>query len=230
MPKRRRSSSGQVGRRVRKRRRYDNAAITRVPRSIGTIAGNRMRAKLRWFHYSYFSTTVSHSYFQYNLGSLYDPNYSGVGDQPAGFDDMMTLFSKYHVSAVKWSVSACVYGTAGGGIFDIGMAMTSADPGGSSSPFQLSLQPYSVHRRGATWSGPVRMKLYAKLANVLGVPPSEYYEGDNYEGTVTTSPTNWPIGTLSGWSADQTTSIQIYYVSKFTFYAEFRKPVYKVLS
>lgn len=39
-----------------------------------------------------------------NLNSLYDPNYTGVGHQPLGFDQMTALYSKYSVIGAKATI------------------------------------------------------------------------------------------------------------------------------
>lgn len=47
------------------------------------------------------------SNYSFRLSSLYDPNLTGVGDQPRYFDQVVgeRLYRKYQVDAVKWKVT-----------------------------------------------------------------------------------------------------------------------------
>lgn len=47
------------------------------------------------------------SYYSYRANSIYDPNYSGVGHQPRGYDELAPFYRKYEVvrSAIQITIS-----------------------------------------------------------------------------------------------------------------------------
>jgi len=54
--------------------------------------------------------------YVYRLNSCFDPDQTGVGGQPAGFDQLKALYGRYRVVAVRARVS-CSCATSGGGAF-----------------------------------------------------------------------------------------------------------------
>ena len=48
------------------------------------------------------------SSYKFNLNSLYDPNESGLGHQPMGFDELMSIYEKYTVVGAK--ITVCFLG------------------------------------------------------------------------------------------------------------------------
>lgn len=48
---------------------------------------------------------LSASTFVYRAGSLYDPNFTGAGHQPRGFDEIMPLYGNYTVIGSKMTVT-----------------------------------------------------------------------------------------------------------------------------
>lgn len=49
---------------------------------------------------------------RFSLNGLYDPDISGIGHQPLGFDEMMTLYNKYTVLGAKVHIKGRVGSTA----------------------------------------------------------------------------------------------------------------------
>lgn len=49
---------------------------------------------------------------QFRLNSLYDPNSTGAGHQPNGFDELSTAYSKYRVDACRWTLLFTTPGAA----------------------------------------------------------------------------------------------------------------------
>lgn len=216
-----------------KRRRFSRRKPTLNvlrPGSAGVI-GDRCQAKLKWVHTNSLTSGVAWAYYQYNMASLYDPNYTGAGNQPAGFNEMMALYAIYHVNSVKIRLTFSAAGsTAASNHYHFGFAATSDNPVGS-SPQELSLNNYGEIRQAyIDAAGQNIIKRYYSLSKILGVPPAEYYESDAYEGTSTTSPSKWPYFTVGVFNVDQTTATTCYYTLEMTFYCEFRRPESLVFS
>jgi len=54
--------------------------------------------------------------YVYRLNSVFDPDFTGVGGQPAGFDQLKALYGRYRVMACKVRIS-CASMTSGGSVF-----------------------------------------------------------------------------------------------------------------
>lgn len=98
------------------RRRKTTSSLVMVPRKQmpgfkGHPFGKQFYTKLRYNEAHTFgaSSTVNFaSNYKYCLNSLYDPNVSGVGHQPMGFDTLMSIYEKYTVVAAK--ITVCFIG------------------------------------------------------------------------------------------------------------------------
>lgn len=113
MPKRKRSRSTKKRRstkrrRTLKRRRWNAPLVRRqMPGFKGYPFGQRFATTLRYNESHTFgaSTTAGFcSSYNYALNSLYDPNVTGAGHQPRGFDQLMEIYQKYTVVGAKISV------------------------------------------------------------------------------------------------------------------------------
>lgn len=62
---------------------------------------NKMRATLRYAQQVPLNATTSPVGHTFALNGLYDPDISGVGHQPMGFDQYMAFYQKYRVNKVK---------------------------------------------------------------------------------------------------------------------------------
>lgn len=51
------------------------------------------------------AATGANATYQFNMNSLFDPDRTGVGHQPLGFDQLAALFEKYIVTQVDYKIS-----------------------------------------------------------------------------------------------------------------------------
>jgi len=65
--------------------------------------GQRMRTTLRYSE-TYQRTGLAVYDYQFRLNSLFDPNYTGGGHQPKGFDQLAAFYQRYRVYNVRWEV------------------------------------------------------------------------------------------------------------------------------
>ena len=54
--------------------------------------------------YSEQITTDANGQYKFNLNSIYDPNSTGIGHQPYGFDTLATLYNRYRVISCGWRI------------------------------------------------------------------------------------------------------------------------------
>lgn len=101
MGKRRSKSLGRRGRGSSKRRKPTPVVIMKRRRHVGT---KRLIPKkiVRTLIYSTFTAidpaaTGNVAYHQFNAASVFDPDISGTGHQPMGFDQIMPLYNQFRV-------------------------------------------------------------------------------------------------------------------------------------
>ena len=99
-----------------------NAVIGRDPNTAintpytmtarGSLVAPRLRCRLRYSTNLAIVTGVLGTATNiFNLNSLYDPDRTGVGHQPRGFDQIKTLYNRYRVYGCAYKVSAQLRGS-----------------------------------------------------------------------------------------------------------------------
>lgn len=126
------------------------------------------------------------------LNGLYDTDITGLGHQPAGYDEMMSIYEHYTVYAVKYKISW--YGVdesleyiGGVSVNDSVTAQTDPRVYIENGQTQWSLSTnkgVGSGERICTYSG------YVDLAKVHGHTKSAYLDENTYQGTATTNPTD----------------------------------------
>lgn len=107
--RRRRTGTGKASRRPRMTipRGMSLVPTTQKPGYKGHPFGKKFYTKLRYSesHTIPAATTANFaSSYKMRLNSLFDPNYTGAGHQPRGFDQLMTIYEKYTVVGAKITV------------------------------------------------------------------------------------------------------------------------------
>lgn len=124
---------------------------SRMPRlqllsAPGTPFPTRCRAVLRYTSYFNLSVSVSGA-AQYFLrcNSVYDPDFTGVGSQPRGYDQYAALYNQYTVNKAKLKATLCIPSTGATGQLIFG-ATFKPDTSGLATLDQCADQPYTVSR------------------------------------------------------------------------------------
>lgn len=89
---------------MRKKRNYKKKIPYTKKLSIPTGVPDRVITKFKYQDQIYLTsaTTVQHVF---RINSLYDPDSTGTGHQPRGYDQWAAMYEKYRVNACKVSVS-----------------------------------------------------------------------------------------------------------------------------
>lgn len=105
------------------RRRVKKRKFSHVPRGMSLVRvnqkpgfkghpfGKQFYTKLRYNEAHTFSASGTANFassYKFNLSSIYDPNFSGVGHQPMGRDELMNIYEKYTVVGAK--ITVCYIG------------------------------------------------------------------------------------------------------------------------
>jgi len=79
--------------------------------SYPNVLANETQRTIKWSHFVQY-TAAGLSVQTYRLNSLYDPDESGAGTQPVGFDEIMQFYEYYRVLKCKVHIEAINAGTA----------------------------------------------------------------------------------------------------------------------
>lgn len=80
------------------KRTYRKKAVPGIPRVIGNgVLGATRRVKLRYSDTFTISNASGLGHYVYKANSMFDPNHTGSGHQPRGFDEMMAFYDHYTV-------------------------------------------------------------------------------------------------------------------------------------
>jgi len=92
-----------------KKRGNKRAVLTRIP---GTILPDKLQVKLPYTErYDILTAAGSAAYQRMSGNSAYDPDYTGAGQQPLGFDEWKAFYTKYVVKGSKCDVQIVPVGS-----------------------------------------------------------------------------------------------------------------------
>jgi hypothetical protein len=123
---------------------------------------------------------------QYRLTSLFDPDASGVGNQPLAFDEWMRLYLNYRVECASYRVEVSTR-TANGQI-----SVAAAPYGGGTvitDPEVIATLPMAKTASSMNGSEPAVLSGKVHASMVYGVPKSAIATNDQFWGTASTNPT-----------------------------------------
>lgn len=150
-----------------------NRAITPVPQ--------------RFLTQHKYSTTFTigslQSVYRFNLNSLFDPDQTGSGHQPYGFDQMAALFNRYRVYGCSYSVQGYQFNNP----IRIG-CVASNDAASPSNLATLIELPRSKSAIQVNGGAPVKLTGYVNLPSLTGRTKAQYMADDRYQAQNNTNP------------------------------------------
>lgn len=185
------------------RRRMTTPGVSIIKQMYGNPAplGERIYTSLEYAYSDVLTPSAAYYDKVFRMNSCYDPDYTGAGAQPIGFDEMMAFFQKCRVND-----------------FEIDVTIVN----NSTSALQVTLAPVNVITSytnidqiraapgaksvycmpAATQTKPLRITLKAKPRDIIGCTKVEYQDGEFY-CTTSADPTHTPfchvfLGSLNG--------------------------------
>lgn len=170
------------------------------------------------------ATSILSSY-AFKINSLFDPNQSGVGDQPRYFDELCgsTLYKRYQVDAVKYKVTFINKGTTDA-LASVAFRNTLTVTGGATAENhfhmreltrtkQVTLLANDNDRSRATFEG------VQKIWPILCRTESDYHDDATYQGSYAADPSGLAYMILYGSDNPQDVSgANIDWYVELTFY------------
>jgi len=171
------------------------------------------RSKLRYAETVAFTTGTAGVIGTTNtwlLGSLFDPNYTGTGHQPMGFDQLAALYSKYRVDSCDITLlfntlgstadACCAFAVGAPGVSQVALAGT-VDRATESNTVSTCVLSPSGNSRTQT------VKFHVDLAKVCGLTRAQYTADDKFQALISASPAlsaflEIGVGSYSGVAAE----------------------------
>lgn len=171
------------------RKRYARPQRTLVNRALHPIP-QRYITKMKYSEQ--FITDATTGMYKFNLNSIYDPNQTGSGHQPYGFDTLATLYNRYRVISCGWRIQVNWQTNQ-----TAQPVLVGAIPANESLLFntlaELRENPrakYISQNYGAE-SKVLNGKCY--IPSLVGRTKAQYMADDRYQATMTTSPNELAI-------------------------------------
>lgn len=166
-------------------------------------------------------TVGAGAYHLMSQNSLYDPDITGSGHQPYGFDQWSAMYNYYRVHAFKMKM--CAVNQTDTQPITI-VFNTNSVTSGPTDIDTAKETPNAITRRGGANKTPVCLETYRTLAFTCGVPKRNVATDDLFRAAVNTSPSIQR--TMQVWAQpfDQATTVTVKFEIKIKYYSEFYGP------
>ncbi len=220
MPYRRRQKRSYRPKRRFNRRRRRTFRRKRAPRmsynKLGTISPDSLFVKLKYTE-SINKTGVGQTHIL-SMNSLFDPNTTGVGTQPLGFDQYAALYGHYQVMGCRLKVRAINNSTTVNSL----IAMYPSTSLTGSLFAEASEQKYAKQRYLNNSQGGNNMAIlstYSSPKKMIG----RVTDSVNYTAVTSANPANQVYWVISTAPVDNVSNNDIFLIINMTFYAKFWK-------
>jgi len=222
MPARYRHRRPKKGPHRRRRIRPNNRRLAnRVPNGASPVAKKHL-VRLKYadlFSFSMLTLTAQQQAF--NMNSVFDPDKTGVGHQPYGYDQLAALFNAYRVYKFKWHLEFA----GANDRLHITVLPINGTAIGTGTQSALAEQPLAV-TKAMSFSGgfPVKFSGSQYLPRFTGASATQYRTDDRYSSLIGVSPAELMQLYISVYNPTTTTVTTSMSVT-LTYYTEFYDPV-----
>lgn len=160
--------------------------------------------------------------YQFMINSLYDPDYTGTGHQPMGYDQLMGLYNRYLVYGVGYEITMIFGDTTASRQAVVGThvnlsSSTSTDwtvyAENPETDFRV-LESIGSQKTQTTFKG------FIDIAKVYGMKRSEIETEHNFWGQTAASPTSKVYLNLFAAGGQTTDTGAVHCYIRFTFYSK----------
>jgi hypothetical protein len=150
------------------------------------------------------STSGGQAYYQFRANSLFDPDLSGTGHQPRGFDQLCSSTGPYLTYRVHGCTARLVFPPSGANVWNIAAGFTdtstvSAGASGQGIGLSYAEQPGWIGSMLPADSGQSHeMILKATMSQIHNVPPVAIATDDQYAAAYNANPVDTAYFTIVG--------------------------------
>lgn len=207
-----------VRKNVRKTRRIRKARKTLVVNKAITPVPQRFITKHKYS--TTFTLGAAQPIYRFNMNSLYDPDLTGTGHQPYGFDQMAALFNRYRVYGCSYIVNGYQFNNP----IRFGV-VSSNDSAAPSNLATLIEYPRSKTTIQVPGGAKAQLKGYVNLPSLTGRTKSQYMADDRYQAQNNTSPQEALILNVMAQSLSDTTLESCTMMVTLVFHCEWFDPI-----
>lgn len=192
-------------------------------RTRSTVMPDILTLKLRYTDRFVPTPAAGANYHQvYRGGSMYDPDYTGTGHQPLGFDQIMALYSNFRVKASKIIVRTVDNGTAPSAVQHEQSIVPTSNPTDlvTTDPEACKELPYAKWRIVTTHTGrgSTVQSSYMTQQKIV----ARKLEDSIFYGSATADATSAFAWHINGQVIDESTTMaNVYVYVTIIYYAEF---------
>lgn len=201
--KRKRSTSGKRSSSKKGAKPYGLFKTFASYKRPGQIVPDRCRTNLRYVEgLAYRVPGSSADVYSYNLNSVFDPNLSGTGHQPMGFDQLKALYGRYRVYSCKYKVRFFVA--------NVGPTVCAVTPTNETTSF-VSIPQDALETTGSKYGSINNITAVGSVAtpivlsgkvNLMSLYGAKDMQSDRYQALISADPTETAILHLLCWSID----------------------------
>lgn len=179
---------------IRKRKSAPRKRVARRRKSPMTIVNkalhpipSRFITKMKYSEYV--DTSLTGGTYSFNLNSMFDPNRSGIGHQPHGFDLLATMYNRYRVISCGYRIQ--IAGDSASS--QILSAIPANELFSSVSISEIRENPRCKYIQQNPGSSAMTLSGKSYLPSLHGRTRSQYMSDDRYQSAVTGSPAELAI-------------------------------------
>jgi len=195
---------------------WNHSMVSTVSRQVGRP--DKMFVKLKYNQSSYFgATTIGQQVFR--LNSLYDPDYTGAGTQPACFDQWCpAIYNRYRVRGAYVQIDFVNHDSAS--VTNAGYVLGNNLTTWADNRWMTQTRSQSAllgHDGGANKTS---MSFYVDLKDIYGISREQLATDDGTQAVYNANPTDSCLLTIVGSDAGLATNINLVWNCTITYYAE----------
>lgn len=168
----------------------------------GQIVPDRCRTNLRYVEgFAERVPGAASDVYSYNLNSCFDPNLSGTGHQPMGFDQLKALYGRYRVWNCKYKVSFFIASVGETVFYCVPTNETTSFVSTPQDALETTGSKYgccNVYTYGGAGTPPKVLSGKVNMASLYGA--KDISEADRYQALISASPTETAILHLGAWN------------------------------
>lgn len=207
--------------RYMRRRRYKRKYIAKIP--TGSPVPNRMFTTMKYIQIlTLGGTSLPYAQNQYRANDIYDPDYTGTGNYPLGYEQFLPLFSRYRVHSSRITVKPEITSSQEANNFVIGVYPSNEAQNVGSADLRENLaRPYNKYITTVRTDNATMIRSYMKTSTIVGVSKAAVRLDDSFSAAIDAHPNNPWFWTIYIGNLTQTGNTGMNAIVEIKYYVEF---------